>query len=110
MPNPFLPNSQATVKPIRDVFVNKEHLNSVNFSFTTTGSVICDLGAFVHNQLLQVNSGYSNLTITISCDGVNFYTGPTLNANGITPMNPAVRYIQIATTGAAEGIVFGTLY
>jgi hypothetical protein len=108
--NEFLPNSQPTVKPIRDVAINKEHLNAVGFSFSAAGVQVCDVGAFQHNQLLQVNSGYENLTITISTDGVNFYTGPSLTGNGITPMNPAVRYIKVTATGAAQGLVSGTLY
>jgi hypothetical protein len=110
MADPFLPNSQSTVKPIRDVFVNKEHLNAISFNFTAAGSQICDMGAFQHNQQLQVNSSYGNLTVTISQDGENFYAGPTLSANGITAMNPAVRYIKLTASGACQGLVVGTLY
>jgi hypothetical protein len=99
-----------TIKPIRDVFINKEHLNAVSFSFTEAGVQVCDLGAFQHNQCIQVNSGHSNLTIEISNDGENFYAGPSLSANGITPMNPAARYIQVTATGAAQGLVTGLLY
>lgn len=110
MANPFLPNSQPTIKPIRDTFVNRENINSINFTFSGATTQICDVGAYVHNQLIQLNSG--TITVTVSCDGVNFYTGPSASV-GITAMSSSgmgYRYIKVASSGAAEGLVFGALY
>lgn len=110
MGNEFLPNNQAAVKPIRDTFVNKNNLNSISFNMAAAGVTVCDLGAYVHNQLIQLNTGA--ITVTISLDGITFYAGPSASV-GITPMsanNVGYRYIKVTSSGAAQGLVFGALY
>lgn len=107
MANEFLPNSPATVKPIRDNFVNKEHLNSIGFNFSAASEQVCDLGAYQHNQQIQLNSGA--ITVMISQDNINWYAGPSVSV-GITVMNPAVRYLQVTSSGAAQGLIVGLLY
>jgi hypothetical protein len=108
--NPFLPNNQPQVKPIRDTFINKENLNSISFDFAAADSQICDLGAYVHNQLLQLNSG--SVTVEVSCDGINFYAGPSASVgiNEMSSTGVGYRYIQVTSSGAAQGLVFGALY
>ena|SRR5271166_5778685 len=105
MANPNVPPSGQTV----DKFAKQANITAEAFSLTIGQSIILDLDSYVNNKVMQINTFSGSLTVKISLDGLNFFTGPSISSTGITVFPIPCRYIQLTSTGTCAGLVFGSL-